>query len=66
MSHEAKIHEAQTRILRELLFLPETNFAKLVEVTGLEGDHAKFHIRRLVELEYLEKASGKYVLSVKG
>lgn len=66
MSHEAKIHEAQTRILRELLFLPEVNFAALQKVSGLESDHAKFHIRRLVELGYVEKTGTKYRLSVKG
>jgi ADP-ribose pyrophosphatase YjhB (NUDIX family) len=66
MSHEVKIHEAQTKILRELLFLPSVNFAKLVEVTGLESDHAKFHIKRLVELTYLERNNGKYSLSIRG
>ena len=66
MSHEAKIHEAQTKILRELLFLPGANFARLVEVTGLEGDHAKFHIKRLVELKYLSKRENVYSLSVQG
>ncbi|MDR0591574.1 MAG: NUDIX domain-containing protein [Candidatus Nomurabacteria bacterium] len=66
MSHEAKIHEAQTTILRELLFLPEANFAVLQRSTGLESDHAKFHIKRLVELEYLEKNGSVYSLSIKG
>ena len=46
MSHEAKIHDAQTKILRELLFLPEVNFAALQKTTGMESDHAKFHIKR--------------------
>lgn len=66
MSHEVKIHEAQTKILRELLFLPEVNFAALQKVSGLESDHAKFHIKRLVELGYVEKHGAKYSLSVKG
>lgn len=66
MSHEAQIHEAQTKILRELLFLPATNFAELQRVTGLESDHAKFHIKRLVELGYIEKNGTKYQLSIKG
>ena len=66
MSHEAKIHDAQTKILRELLFLPEVNFAALQRVTGLESDHAKFHIKRLVELGYVDKTGAKYKLSVKG
>jgi ADP-ribose pyrophosphatase YjhB (NUDIX family) len=66
MSHEVKIHEAQTKILRELLFVPNTNFAGLQKITGLEGDHAKFHIKRLVELEYVDKSGSVYSLSVKG
>ncbi len=66
MSHEVTIHEAQTKILRELLFLPATNFASLQKASGLESDHAKFHIKRLVELGYVEKTSAGYQLSIKG
>lgn len=66
MSHEAQIHPAQTKILRELLFLPETNFAELQKVSGLESDHVKFHIKRLVELDYVEKAGSRYRLTIKG
>lgn len=66
MSHEASIHAAQTKILRELLFIPETNFAELQKVSGLEGDHAKFHIKRLVELGYILKDVSVYRLSIKG
>jgi len=66
MSHEAQVHEAQTKILRELLFLPETNFAELQKVSGLESDHAKFHIKRLLELGYVEKVGAMYRLSIKG
>ena len=67
MSYEGEIHQAQTKILRELLFLPATNFTNLQKVTGLESDHAKFHIKRLVEIGYIDKTeSGKYKLSLKG
>lgn len=66
MSHEVHIHEAQTKILRELLFLPATNFAELQKVSGLESDHAKFHIKRLVELGYVEKLGAAYKLTIKG
>ena len=67
MSLEVKIHETQTMILRELLFHPAAGFAELQKPTGLDSDHFKFHIGRLVELGYVEKAgSGKYVLTVKG
>ena len=66
ISHEVKVHEAQTKILRELLFLPATNFAELQKASGLESDHVKFHIKRLIELGYVEKVGAQYRLSVKG
>ena len=66
MSHEVQIHEAQTKILRELLFLPHCKFAELQKVSGLESDHAKFHIKRLVELGYVNKTGTTYSLSIKG
>lgn len=67
MSHESKIHSAQTHILRELLFLPEANFSKLQKPTNLDADHFKFHINRLVEIEFVKKVShGTYALTQKG
>ncbi len=66
MSHEVQIHDAQTKILRELLFLPQCKFAELQKVSGLESDHAKFHIKRLVELGYIDRSGSFYKLSVKG
>ncbi len=67
MSHEVKIHEAQTSILRELLFHPSAGFAVLQKPTGLTSDHFTFHISRLVELGLVEKVSrGNYALSRAG
>lgn len=67
MSHEITIHSAQTNILRELLFHPDANFATLQKPTGLDSDHFKFHINRLVELGYVDKVkAGTYRLSTKG
>lgn len=68
MSHEAKIHETQTIILRELLFIQEASFSDLRKKTNLESDHFKFHIARLKEAGYLEKNSGNglYALTHKG
>lgn len=66
MSHEAHIHPAQTKILRELLFLPSARFADLQKVTSLESDHVKFHVKRLVELGYVTKQERGYCLSIKG
>lgn len=66
MSLEAEIHSAQVSIMRELLFHPSAGFAQLQKPTGLDSDHFKFHIGRLVELGYLENQGGKYALSIKG
>lgn len=67
MSHEVKIHEAQTSVLRELLFHPAAGFAELQKSTGLDSDHFKFHIKRLVEVGYVTKAeSKKYTLTAEG
>lgn len=67
MSLEIKIHDAQTSILRELLFHPSAGFATLQRPTGLSSDHFNFHIARLVELELVEKeARGKYRLTQRG
>ncbi len=67
MSHEAKIHEAQTIILRELLFTPTARYSVLRKKTGLESDHFKFHIARLIEVGYIEKTDdGTYRLTAQG
>ena len=66
MSLEEKVHNAQIKILRELLFLPTAHFAALQRATGLDSDHVKFHIKRLVALGYVTKTADGYVLSIKG
>ncbi len=67
MSHEVKVHKAQISILRELLFHQSAGFAELQKPTGLDSDHFKFHIARLVELGYVEKVrAGLYKLNARG
>lgn len=67
MAHEAKIHETQTTILRELLFLPSARFSDLRKKTSLESDYFKFHLTRLVEVGYIKKlSSGEYKLTPLG
>lgn len=67
MSLEIKIHEAQTSILRALLFLPAASYADLQKPTGLSSDHFNFHIGRLVDLGLVEKVSrGQYRLTSRG
>jgi 8-oxo-dGTP pyrophosphatase MutT (NUDIX family) len=67
MSHEIKIHTAQTSILRELLFQPVAGYTELQKPTKLTSDHFNFHIKRLIELGFVKKIEGgKYTLSSKG
>ena len=67
MSIDVKIHDAQTSILRELLFVREAGYAQMQKGTGLSSDHFNFHIGKLVELGLVEKiARGKYALTTKG
>ncbi len=66
MSFEATIHQVQTTILRELLFMPEATFSQLQKRTNLDSDHFKFHVKRLVELDYVAKVADKYRLTPKG
>ena len=67
MAYEAKIHDAQTSILRELLFKPAAGYAILQKPTGLSSDHFNFHIKQLVETGYVQKvARGKYKLTPRG
>jgi 8-oxo-dGTP pyrophosphatase MutT (NUDIX family) len=67
MSHEVDIHQTQTKILRELLFMPQASFSKLQKASGLEPDHFKFHLAKLVDLGYVKKVTyGNYSLTPKG
>ncbi len=67
MSHQVKIHGAQTSILRELLFKPVMGYAELQKPTGLTSDHFNFHIKRLVDVGFVEKSkNGQYKLTSRG
>jgi ADP-ribose pyrophosphatase YjhB (NUDIX family) len=67
MTYEAKIHEVQTLILRDLLFVKSARFADVQKNSGLDSDHFKFHIGRLVEIGYVDKTQkGEYMLTIIG
>jgi ADP-ribose pyrophosphatase YjhB (NUDIX family) len=66
MSYEPKAHPAQVLILRHLLFTPQAGFAELQKATELTSDHFSFHIKKLIEEEYIEKLEKHYKLSGKG
>lgn len=67
MSYEANAHETQMKILRTLLLSPSANFAALQKNTDLGSDHFNFHIKKLVEVGYIEKRDdGHYALTRTG
>lgn len=66
MSYEPNTHETQVAILRHLLFKPEAVFSELQKATELPSDHFNFHIKKLIEEGYVEKADKSYKLTHKG
>ncbi len=60
MSYEPDVHQAQTSILRALLFAPHAGFAELQKTTDLTSDHFNFHIKKLVEAGLVTKNDSGY------
>lgn len=56
----------QTLILRELLFVPSATYSALQKASGLDSDHFKFHLARLVVVGYVEKDEKNYRLTTSG
>lgn len=66
MEEIENLHEIQRSILNKLLFKKEARFSQLKEVE-IESDQFNFHLKRLLELELVEKNKNKkYELTVKG
>ncbi len=64
MSYEASAHEAQMKILRHLLLSPHAGFAELQKKTELTSDHFNFHIKKLIDVGYIEKNdTNRYTLT---
>lgn len=59
------LHPIQMRILRELIFHPNSKFSKL-NITGITNDHFSYHINKLIKKKLVEKDGMKYSLSTKG
>lgn len=66
MTYEASMHEAQTLILRHLLFVPDARFAALQKTTELSSDHFNFHVKKLLDSRLIEKVQDTYRLTPKG
>lgn len=68
-NYEADAHEAQMKMLRHLLFVPNERFSVLQKAAGLSSDHATFHIKQLVTaklVRHTPKSYGRYELTRKG
>mgnify|MGYP001614051379 CR=1 FL=1 len=55
MSIEQKVHQAQVDILHVLLFKPDAGFTELQKASGLGSDHFNFHIKQLLEQDFVAK-----------
>lgn len=66
MSFETTIHPIQTLILRDLLFRPSASYGQLQKSSGLDSDHFKFHLKRLVDNVYVQKVDRAYSLTILG
>ena len=66
MSYEPKTHPAQAAILRTLLFVENASFSDLLKSTNLTSDHFNFHIKKLIEHDFITKAKTSYTLTAKG
>jgi 8-oxo-dGTP pyrophosphatase MutT (NUDIX family) len=60
-----EIHHIQGRILRELLFHPDRRFSEL-HPEGVPSDQLAFHVKRLLELNLVNKLGDRYELTTAG
>ncbi len=65
MSHIQDIHPIQGQILRELLFHPDRRFSDLAP-EGVPSDQLAFHVKRLQELNLVNKLGDRYELTTAG
>lgn len=64
--YTADAHDAQMRILRELLMGEGKSFAELTKSSKLTSDHANYHIKQLMGaglVEHIKKEYGRYSLT---
>lgn len=66
MSYEADAHKHQVAILRHLLLQPDAGFAELQKPMQVESDSANFHIKQLLQADYIEKTGSRYRLTQRG
>lgn len=59
-AYTADAHQAQMKILRALLMAPLCSFAELTRAAELTSDHANFHIKKLIQIGYVEHIPKEY------
>jgi predicted transcriptional regulator len=65
--NKLEFHKAQVSILRTLRHAPAARYSTLMRPTGLVSDVFKFHLRKLIHLQYIHKLeSGIYELTPSG
>ncbi len=66
MSTAKELHPIQASILRVLMYKPKARFSDL-NVEGLSSDHFTFHVKKLLEMELIEKTDeSSYCLTRSG
>lgn len=65
MTSNFEIHPIQGKILRELLFHPRRKFSEL-NADNVPTDQFTFHVKRLVELDLVQKTDDGYELTTAG
>ena len=67
MNAKTKMHYVQANTLHALQHATRARYGELRKISGLESDLFKYHIRRLVDVGYIFKASdGLYELTAEG
>lgn len=67
--YNADAHEAQMKLLRQLLLSSTSKFSELAKASELSSDHVNFHIKQLISsglVEHVPKSYGEYRLTIKG
>jgi ADP-ribose pyrophosphatase YjhB (NUDIX family) len=62
---EIKLHEFQKMILRKLTYITSAKFNNLM-IDTLESEHMNYHLKKLLDLDFVEKVNNVYQLTNKG
>jgi 8-oxo-dGTP diphosphatase len=66
MSYEPDAHAVQMKILRYLLLSPNASFSELQKDADMQSDQFTFHLKKLLQVDYVTKNGAKYQLTRAG